>query len=643
MIRRFLSEKDGPSSFLFEPESYRFRQALAETNGLLAGLRYLDAVEPDSSPRAGHANEPVSYTVSEHYSGDSDGLSDNDRSDSRSEWAYQSAITVTTAPSRQGADSLEFLAHATSPPTALASQADVPSTLFDTAAPPTVPASQLDFVPPLVDAAALPTVPTSQRDVASLFDTATPPTASASQEDSVSSLLDAAAPPIVPNSQGDVASSLLDAADQLPDDLKALLASRGGAQLPLTWPALQFLRHEMRRNWKRFKRVCAESHNPILSDLRSSFSGPVQLREFGLLLFKDILMGHLPNTITEIFAFASLSYAISRLLLTRRCIKDGDVLSGLRVWRNAIGEPDQSCAFVFLATRLWPEARNQLHDTTSGAPGPDCISTIPPQALDLFGPEVERRWDDGAFGPGATLELEDLHNPGSLGSLRDQVVRLAGMTSEEFRFSDFVNLDLDTGQISSMQPEPPDTGQIPLIQPKPPDTGQIRLSPPGPSDSTSISTPSLSFRPSGSAFIDKHSASSDRGEEANTGRQPMKLQQLRDTGMFWVILVFLDDERELLLSISGQELTPESYGSGLPSHVEMQRRFEQCMHEGYFKQLQETTGREPKLLGLLSVGRRFVALGYLRKTEHVQDFLLSLSRVRITHIPGFVLRLTPSR
>jgi len=81
----------------------------------------------------------------------------------------------------------------------------------------------------------------------------------------------------------------------------------------------------------------------------------------GILTFRAVLHGQIPTTLADIFAFASLSYVISKTLHTNGHLDESDILSGILDWRAAITDERERLALDEIAKQLWPEAKQILH------------------------------------------------------------------------------------------------------------------------------------------------------------------------------------------------------------------------------------------------------------------------------------------
>ncbi|KAK1749744.1 hypothetical protein QBC47DRAFT_395253 [Echria macrotheca] len=124
------------------------------------------------------------------------------------------------------------------------------------------------------------------------------------------------------------------------------------------WTAIRNLRAETALQHTQFLLSVGKLNNPIITKLFSTYNNPRTLRRAGAQIFNGILHGSTPQTIKSVFAFASFSYAISKLLVRDGAMKEDEVFADLGVWQALIHDLKEKEAFNLLARELWPEARN---------------------------------------------------------------------------------------------------------------------------------------------------------------------------------------------------------------------------------------------------------------------------------------------
>lgn len=97
---------------------------------------------------------------------------------------------------------------------------------------------------------------------------------------------------------------------------------------PTQWAVLRRLRRAMVGHHRRLLGAIANSPLPAASKLAHAYPNAKAMREKGILTFRDILHGVSPTGLAGVFAFASLSYAMSALLLERGRLKREHILLG---------------------------------------------------------------------------------------------------------------------------------------------------------------------------------------------------------------------------------------------------------------------------------------------------------------------------
>ncbi|KAE9367334.1 hypothetical protein N431DRAFT_561345 [Stipitochalara longipes BDJ] len=239
------------------------------------------------------------------------------------------------------------------------------------------------------------------------------------------------------------------------------------------WTTIRSLRKASMLHYNDFAKITADSTNTHIRKLRKSYVTAKKLLEMGVLTFRQVLHGQNPTTLVDIFAFASLSYVISKTLHAKGHIDESDILSGILDWRDAITDERERSAFEDIAGQLWPEAKLIMHFI------PLERVTTSPEIAGLRRDENEARYttsfmsqevmDGGTLRPGEgniasredpplspwahpdasglqankfeTLCLSEVENPP--GGLQNYVRHLTQETKShpEFTFSDWFNLD----------------------------------------------------------------------------------------------------------------------------------------------------------------------------------------------------------
>jgi hypothetical protein len=127
------------------------------------------------------------------------------------------------------------------------------------------------------------------------------------------------------------------------------------------WATLRSLRKASMYHYHQFVKLTADSPSQEIRKLRKSYVTAKNMLEMGIQTFRDVLHNQIPTTLMEIFAFASLSYMISKTLHAKGHLDESDILSGLLDWRAAITEEKEKLAFDQIAKLLWPETKKILH------------------------------------------------------------------------------------------------------------------------------------------------------------------------------------------------------------------------------------------------------------------------------------------
>jgi hypothetical protein len=135
------------------------------------------------------------------------------------------------------------------------------------------------------------------------------------------------------------------------------------------WATLRSLRKASMYHHHQFVKLTADSPSQEIRKLRKSYVTAKKMLETGIQTFRDVLHNQIPTTLMEIFAFASLSYIISKTLHAKGHLDESEVLSGLLDWRAAIVEEKEKLAFDQIAKLLWPEATKIMHFFPLQRPG----------------------------------------------------------------------------------------------------------------------------------------------------------------------------------------------------------------------------------------------------------------------------------
>jgi len=165
------------------------------------------------------------------------------------------------------------------------------------------------------------------------------------------------APPLSTNSLKAYENGIAEALDE---SISSIHESTDRAKFQ--WAALLDIRGAMERYFDRFNVVCClpELDTPLIRDLWRSYRNASGMQERGILAFRDLVCGENPRDLKSIFAFATLSYAISELLVKWGHMGENRILDELIILRDVLQSPEERSAFNILAMRLWPESENIL-------------------------------------------------------------------------------------------------------------------------------------------------------------------------------------------------------------------------------------------------------------------------------------------
>jgi hypothetical protein len=336
------------------------------------------------------------------------------------------------------------------------------------------------------------------------------------------------------------------------------------------WATLRSLREASMYHYNQFHKVTVDSTSAEVRKLRKSYVAAKNMLEMGILTFRDVLRGQIPTTLVDIFAFASLSYVISKALHSHGHIDESDILSGILDWRAAIGDEKERSAFDEIAKRLWPEAKEIMHFFP-------LEKTVSPEAADLRLDESETRrvrsslhhetLDAGFLKPGEgyiTSREDPLLSPWAQepilqsnafpmpcfneddhpGGLQDYAHQLVQETQshEDFMFSTWLNLDGTTLE---------DFTDPPLHQSTAPGIDQEVL------HSSETESPVGSISASNESPSPQYGFQEPPSEHMDTSGDSSTLNRLSNTSLFQVVYRFVIRQS----SIVSPSLHPSNYYS----------------------------------------------------------------------------------
>jgi hypothetical protein len=357
--------------------------------------------------------------------------------------------------------------------------------------------------------------------------------------------------------------------------------------VPTRWAVLRRLRRAMVGHHRRFQEVIANCPLPAASKLAHAYPSAKSMREKGILTFRDILNGVSPTGLTGVFAFASLSYAMSVLLFERGRLKREHILLGLEVWRDSILDPEEREAFSWLAKTLWPEAETQLQQSPKGLIEDSSTDVRPHYRLledDCLGSNLCLRGQDPLVsGSDVRSTSRDALDAGygTVPTLEEMVRQLADLSYAEFQFfglGGFLEQEQTSGRTSR--------------------DGKTTETVASSNNRTVLAAPqSQRYLPSSEA---SHTPTKTNGDTA------------KRTHIFLAVVNFIKDAGGFLYALSGNGITTKtrpSHDDGL-SRTDDRSRFERHTRKEFFDQFPRE-GADPVFLGLLSAAKKFVALGCL--------------------------------
>ncbi len=235
------------------------------------------------------------------------------------------------------------------------------------------------------------------------------------------------------------------------------------------WRGLWSLKAGMESEFQRFNEVAIQSTPSTLRQLQAQFPNSKALADRGILVYRDVLEGPLPDTLADVFAFASVSHAVSEILVGRKRMQQADVLSGLTRWRNCIQNAEERNLFDVLALKMWPRSCASLlqrEGSSESPPFPGYQSPLDPEE------------EPGSSEFSARAASADTNcfpaNPSDTGQFRmlpadleQYVIDMTTWTEQEFNFSllrDLVSdsIDMDSTELSFDHHQP-----IPGFSPPP--------------------------------------------------------------------------------------------------------------------------------------------------------------------------------
>ncbi|KAN0098349.1 hypothetical protein V8E51_014012 [Hyaloscypha variabilis] len=412
------------------------------------------------------------------------------------------------------------------------------------------------------------------------------------------------------------------------------------------------LRSASMLHYNQFAKVTADSTNADIRKLRKSYVTAKKLLEMGILTFRQVLHRQNPTTLVDIFAFASLSYVISKTLHAKGHIGESDILSGILDWREAITDEREKSAFDEIAEKLWPEAMDIMHfiPLERAKTNPETIglrhdenearqtpSLIPEEAADEGSLRPDKgnitSRDDPPLSSWTRTDASDLQantfalpclseaeNPP--GGLQNHVYELAQETRShpEFTFSDWFNIDsaflegaLDANFYHNLAPD---------IGPEVLDPSQTRCAveaEPAPTDLRSCSPHGL------------EEPSPD--EKTDSLVDDSTIHRLLDTPLFQVVVRFMiqiSEMGDLLNVLSGGGLASGKDELN-PSHSRPPWATSEFLEQAskyFLRPLHNEAVQIDRIFsGIIAMAEMFVKLGSFQTVREVENYIITVGRL----------------
>ncbi|KAF4458204.1 hypothetical protein FALBO_15063 [Fusarium albosuccineum] len=398
------------------------------------------------------------------------------------------------------------------------------------------------------------------------------------------------------------------------------------------WSGIRSLRQRIRDEYQRFNSL------------------PLKL--MGILAYRDVLHGVLPETMAEIFAFASLSFVISTLLFRQGRIRNDQILAGLHHWRDCIFDGDDRRAFDALASAMWPQnaagsmvtAHERKTNSGNGLPQSDVLEFL---GLD---PGPQPVTENAQLSHGnipeflqqaaefASTGMDLLSEPPAMGlpgideiSAREQeVLDILKLSHEEYNFSQLRNVD--GHHAPTVDPKLLQGQYVPPPGMDPRDDARFCTGPiPGYKNESPC-------RPLDIPWLDPWFTNDTLDEPSSCLDGPngqLELQildkvsdhptfKVRNTEMFLAVLAFVREDGDFFFALSGngQTVICEKRGSGFAAQ---RSKREKILREEFFDPLKESMSENHKFLALLSAAEEVVILGNFGTQQEVEDFLFTVA------------------
>lgn len=128
----------------------------------------------------------------------------------------------------------------------------------------------------------------------------------------------------------------------------------------ISWQFIEEVRNATKDLWRRFQASVEVLNVQRLREMSSSYHNAEGLCNQGLLAFRETMLGHVPTELEKVFAMASTSYIVSKVLCSREILLESDILDGVSIWIKRIASQEDRNIFNGIAQRLWWKHRTHL-------------------------------------------------------------------------------------------------------------------------------------------------------------------------------------------------------------------------------------------------------------------------------------------
>lgn len=363
--------------------------------------------------------------------------------------------------------------------------------------------------------------------------------------------------------------------------------------------------------------------HPALRKLLDRFRSPEAWTDQGLLVCRDFLDGLLPTTIDKLLPLTCLSHAMAHILVFQRRIKVDQVLSGLRRWADCLRDPSEREDFDAVASAMWPGC---LRPPEQQPPVEQPAAAFPhTQGGDYHAPHIPGG-QDGVGIPNFAPQEPAVASAAGVGHLSGNL-SAGGQEDADVTAYLWSALDHDVSPSHGLGDINSDSflglldsndsrfwqhgGEIP---------GYPNQAPPR------VPTPEFNFTPT-----PPDANLPPPNPPPSTFQMAQKVSgcpvlNLVNTGTFLVFVGFIKNAGACFYLLSGRGKTVENNSTGAASARERSKTVTKLRKE-FFQPLKRVQARDPCFPALLSVAKKFVAMGLLRKKEKVHAFLFHVFKV----------------